>query len=223
MRRLLFPALAACVVAVSACGTGSPTVSTFERIPTAVAFDWLNAVSAAEGDSIAAVVEPHGLVIVAAAENNYSMEQTASLLQSGFTEGLAANYWQSVREEFSGFAGVPFRDLEVGVYEEFDSGAERYAVVTLRSPGGDGSLVTSSGADGWKVDMAATVGPAFAAQIRTIAEGLDDTASSALIAQALREAVLPGLAAAAVLDPDNGDLAREIERIRHLVPPAEAG
>ena len=219
MRRLSIVLLLALVTA--ACGAGSTESSSFDRIPTAIAFDWLNAVGAGESDQIAAVVEPNGLVILAAAENSYSMEETAALLQSGFTETLATTYWSTFRQEFAGFAGVPFEDLEVGVYEEFDAAETRYAVVTIRGQAGDGTLVTASTPEGWRIDMAATVGPAFATQIRQMAEGLDDTSASVIVARALRTDVLPGLQAASQLDPDNIQLADEIDQIEQILPPLE--
>jgi hypothetical protein len=215
MRRLV-PLLGLVLLAV-ACGTDSTTNSTFERIPTAIAFDWVNAVASADGAAISRAVEQQGLVVVTAAENAYTPDETAVLLQDGLSTAAADVYWTAFREEFAGFAGTPFRDLEVGVYEEFAAAGGDFAVVTLRGGSGTGTVVALRGAEGWQVDMAATVGPAFAGQIRNLAEQLDDSPASSLVAAALQDRVLPGLLAAAHLDPDNATLQAEIGRIRRAL------
>lgn len=215
MRRLIL--LFGLLVLAAACGSESTTNSTFDRIPTAIAFDWVNAVATADVAGIAEAVEQQGLVVVTAAENAYSVNETAGLLQEGLSGQVSETYWTTFREEFAGFADTPFRDLEVGVYEEFSAAGEQYAVVTLRGGDGTGTVVTLRSAEGWQIDMAATVGAAFAGQIRRLAEELDGSPASVLVAAALRDRVLPGLRAAAHLDADNETLLAEIARIDRAV------
>lgn len=209
------------VIAATACGSDATSVSSFDRIPTAVAFDWLNAVATADGEAVRAVVEPNGLAVVTAAENAFSLEETASLLNSGMSQAMSDAYWAEFREEFVGFANTPFRELEVGVYEEFMAGDVSFAAVTIQGAGGIGSVVASSGEDGWVIDMAATVGPAFVKQIRHLAEGLDDTAGSLVVMNALTRHVLPGLRAAVQLDPTNLQLASEVALIERALPSSD--
>jgi hypothetical protein len=220
MRRLIM--LLGLVLLAAACGAESTTNSTFERIPTAIAFDWVNAVAAADAPAISSVVEQQGLMVVTAAENAFSPDETALLLQQGLSEASSAAYWTTFREEFAGFAGTPFQDLEVGVYEEFSAGGGDYAVVTLRGGSGTGTVVAMRGTEGWQIDMAATVGPAFAGQIRSLSEQLDESPASLLVAGALRERVLPGLLAAVYLDPGNETLEAEIARIERALESTES-
>jgi hypothetical protein len=220
MRRLL--PLIGFVLLVGACSADAATNSTFERIPTAIAVDWVNAVAGADAMGIEEAVDQRGLIVVMAAENGYSLEETAGMLQGGVAAETSDGYWKAFREEFASFAGTPFRDLEVGVFEEFSSGDREYAVVTLRGTDGDGSVVARRGPAGWQIDMVATIGPAFAGQMRNLAEQMDESTIASVVAAAFDEPVLPGLMAAAHLDPDNDTLQAEIARIERALAAVSA-
>lgn len=215
MRRLL--PLLGLVLLTGACSADATTNSTFERIPTAIAFDWVNAVAGAEAAGIEEAVDQQGLIVVMAAENGFTLEETAGMLQTGMAAETSDAYWRAFREEFASFAGTPFRDLEVGVFEEFSAGGGEYAVVTLRGSDGDGTVVARRGPAGWQVDMVATIGSAFAGQIRNLAEQMDESAGASLVAAAFEDPVLPGLIAAAHLDPENEALKAEIARIERAL------
>jgi len=215
MRRL--SAFLLLAVAAAACGSGSTTDSTFARIPTAIAFDWVNAVAASDTEAIEVAVDQSALVVVAAAENAYTLEETAALLQEGLSPEVSDLYWEVFRDEFASFSGTSFRDLEVGVYEEFSTKGTDFAQVTLRGEFANGTVVTVQTPTGWQVDMAATVGPALVTQIRDFAEQLDDSPEARLVERALLERVVPGLYAAAYLDPDNPKLNAELARIERAL------
>ena len=73
--------------------------------------------------------------------------------------------------------------------------------------------------EGWKVDFAATIGPALVGPLGEYLESALAGEHAVAIADAYRSAVVPALTAVAALELDNSILVFETEYIRQLVSP----
>jgi hypothetical protein len=214
---ILWVALA--VVAAS-CGGESPDPTTTEvpeAGPRQVVAGWVGAVMSGDAERLADLVEPEGVIVLAAVENGLSEEATAALLDEGMPPELVDEYWRSFRNGFTEFAGVALQSLEVGGYEEFGLGDIAFASVVVASGDAVTSVMTSRRADRWQLDLMGSFGPAFAAQLRRSLMGLSDSADAERIRQAYRDAVIPGLLAAFRRAPGNRVLGAELERMTLLL------
>ena len=201
-----------------ACGTNEePATTTVPTTPVAeppdVVARWLDAVISSDVERLIQLVDDAGVVILAAVENGLSEESTAALLDEGVPPDLIDEYWASFRSGFSEFAGFPLQAVEVGSYEEFSLGEDSYAAVVISSGDGVTSVMTSRRDTQWRLDLIASFGPAFAAQLRRLLLNLSESASADRIRDAYRSDVVPGLLAALRRAPGNRVLAAELERM----------
>ena len=97
------------VVLVSACSGESEgtDVPVSDLSPSAVTAEWLDAVVAGDFERIVGLVEPTGLAVVVAVENNLRSTELAALLESGLPDDLRAQYWSDFREDFTAFRSSP--------------------------------------------------------------------------------------------------------------------
>lgn len=177
---------------------------------------WLDAVAAADVDRIERLVEPVGLAVVAAVENNLRSDELAGLLADGFSPDLAAEYWAGFRDDFGAIRGSSLSELEIGNEISIPDTSE-YAAVEIAAGETTGRVILRSTEQGWQVDFAATVGPALVGPLGEYLEGALTGEHATPIGDAYRFAVVPALAAAATLDQENSVLVFETEYIRQLV------
>ncbi len=185
--------------------------------PRAVVAGWLDAVVASDAEELAEIVEPGGLVILAAIENGHSEQEIQALLDSGVPLEFIDDYWTSFRAGFAEFAGIPLQSIDVGGHEEFMLGEVPFASVIVTSGDGVTSVMVSERDGRWRVDLIGSFGPAFAAQLRRMLVNLSDTPAGDRIRSAFRSDVVPGLLAAFRRAPGNRVLGAELERMALLL------
>jgi len=213
----------AIVLVMTACSGSEPmeTSPVVRSDPAAVAADWLQAVAEVDGPALTQLVEPGGLAVIAGVETNLRSAELVSLLQSGMSDDLLAEYWLQFRDDFTVFSGTTVSDLKVG--EPAPLGAAGFTAVALRGGNGSGHVILRQTDAGWQVDFPATIGPSLIGPLGQYLTSAVDGDNAGLIAAAYRDFVTPGLDAALSLDPANARLEFEAEYIRQLaesVPPS---
>jgi len=208
----------------TACGGGeSDADTTLPTFPPVVVNDWLSGVAVGDAAAIGAAVYQESLTLVIAVENGLDASQIATMLDDGLDPAFAASYWQSFRDEFSQFSGGSLDTLEVGRYEILAVDDIAFAAVEVRGQEDQVEVMTrSNDSVGWQVDMLATIGPAFAAQMRRLAEELPAGAAGDRVREALRVSALPALRAASARDPGNRVLTADIGRLQEILDQAAA-
>ena len=179
--------------------------------------DWIAAVIAADAVTLDELVEFEGLVVLAAIENGYSETEIVSLLDAGFPPNLVGEYWTSFREGFAEVAGLPLGAISVGNNTEFTMGDIEFSVVVVTSGEAETEVIVSRRTGQWRLDLIASFGAAFTAQLRRVVGGLSDGPQGERVRQSYREVVVPGLLAAFRMQPGNGNLSAELERIRLIL------
>jgi hypothetical protein len=223
MRRPVSAFFAILLVATACGGGDSDADSTLPSFPPVVVNDWLVAVAEGDADAMTATVYQESLTLVIAIENGLDAPQTATMLEDGLDPAYAVSYWQSFRDEFAQFSGGSLEMLEVGRYEILAVDDIAFASVEVGGAEERTEMMTrSDDALGWQVDMLATVGPAFAAQLRRLAEELPAGPAGDRVRAALRASALPALRAAATRDPGNRILTADIERLQVILDQAAA-
>lgn len=204
-------------VVLAACNGGTTTeTTTAPAQPTDVVADWLEAVVAGDAESLATLVEPTGLAVVAAVENNLRSEELVGLLNGGFEPDLAADYWAKFKDDFALIQGEPLSAVSVGNAAAVP-GTGDFSVVTITTETTEGQIVLRRTDDGWQIDFAATVGPALVVPLGEYLESAIGGENGGEIAAAYSAAVVPALEAALELDTTNTTLEFGVEYIRQLV------
>jgi hypothetical protein len=202
---------------LGACGGGeAETVATVgDAGPADVVSAWLDAVAGQDVAAIESLVEPVGLAVVAAVENNLRSDELAGLLEAGMGEALATEYWTSFRDGFDAIQGESVSGVSVGEPVPIPD-ARDHTAVSIGTGTTQGRVILRQSVDGWKIDFAATVGPALAGPLGSYLASAMEGDDAEKIAAAYAEAIVPGLDAALALDPANTNLAFETEYIRRL-------
>ena len=210
---ILFLLLAGCASA----DEGEPPAPSLS--PVAATQAWLDALASEDYTAMEELVEPTGLAVVAAVENNLRSDELAGLLESGFTDELHTQYWRGFNESLEAFRDEPLTAVTVG--EEIGlAGMVGHTAVVLETDRAVGNVILLETPDGWKVDFVATVGPALMGPLGEYLAAAITGDHAAVIRTAYRDAVVPGLEAALALDQDNNALVFEAEYIRQLASPA---
>ncbi len=183
--------------------------------PAATTQAWLDALVSGEYALMEQLVEPTGLAIIAAVENNLRSDELVGLLESGFTDELRAQYWGGFGDSFTAFRGEPITAITVGE-EAGLAGVAGHTAVVLETDGAIGTVILIETPDGWRIDFVATIGPALIGPLGEYLAAAIAGNHAALISSAYRDAVVPGLEAALALDQDNNALVFEAEYIRQL-------
>ena len=184
--------------------------------PTTVTDLWLDAVVAADADALMDLVEPVGLAVVAGVENGVSSSEMVGLVNGGLAGELAAGYWTTFRDDFSAIRGGSLESLVVGDETPIPD-APDYTSVAVSLDDTTGLVLLRRSEVGWRVDLAATVGPALVGQLGAYLESALSGDNAIPIADAYRNAIIPALDAAIVLDESNADLVFGNEFMRQLV------
>jgi hypothetical protein len=214
MQRL---ALIVLVVFLAACGGGeAETTTTSSDVgPVEVAAAWLDAMNGSDATAIEPLVEPVGLAIIAAVENNLRSDELVGLLESGMSPDLATRYWATFHDAFGAIQGESLEDVSVGDPIQIPDSRDRTAVA-IATGRTEGRVILLRTEAGWKVDFAATVGPALVGPLgRYLASAMEGEHAGA-IAGAYNDAIVPALEAAFALDRGNSNLEFETEYIRQL-------
>ncbi len=206
------------VVALAAGCSDSSGDSETEQIglsPMAVVSTWLD--SLASGDFVDAdgLVEPVGLAVLIAVENNLRSDELVAVLEAGIADDALAEYWAGFRDGFGAFRGSPLAAASVG--EELAiTGADGFISVAVTADGATGRVILRHSGTAWQVDFVGTVGTALVGPLGEYLSSASAGEHGTAIAAAYRDAVVPGLDAAIALDPDNSILVFEAEYIRQL-------
>ena len=204
---------------LASCTTqGSPTTTdTTPTDPVAVTADWLNAVANVEVETLAAIVEPTGLAVLAGVENQVRSDEMVGLLEQGLTDALATGYWQSFRDDFASIRGSSIGELTAGASQPIP-GFANFTEVAISGPTGAAHVILRrSETAGWQVDMLATVGPSLADPIADYLASALEGENAVPVGEAYRSAVIPALDAAIAREPGNSALVFSTEFIRQLV------
>lgn len=208
------------VLAATACsdaGGDAATTIVPEAEPAAVVERWLSGVATTDLAILETYVEPTGIAVLASVENRLRSDETVALIESGFSDKLAVDYWASFRADFEAIRGFSVQALTVGERVPITDQPD-FTAVEVISPEGTGLVILRRTiADGWRVDTAATMGPALVGPLGEYLLSALEGDNAETIAEAYRTGIVPGLDAAISLDPDNTDLAFETEYIRQLL------
>ena len=189
MKRLL-SLLIMSVVLAAGCGASSDDP---ETSPAAVVAGWAEAVEVRDFDAATDAVFDPSLVIVLAAENNLPASDTAGMLDDGITPAAAAAYWSSFRDGFDAFAGRPISTLNVGASSEIEAGGEMWAKVPVSVQEAASAPAFTRDADGWAVDMVATLAPGFVEPLLSYLQSMPDDEDGATIRDAYTTVVVPAM------------------------------
>jgi hypothetical protein len=206
------------VVLLAACrgGTAETTVAASDLEPPQVVSGWLDALAGPDVAALEPLVEPVGLAVVAAVENDLRSDELVGLLTQGLSVDLATQYWTAFRDDFGAIHGEPISTVKVGELIPVPD-RDDYVAVAIATATSSGQIVLRHTDTGWQIDFAATVGPAL---VGPLGEYLDSAISgeyASEIAAAYSQAIIPGLDAAAALDVDDTNLAFETEYLRQVV------
>ena len=203
---------------VTACSSDPAEQTVTEPLlaPATVTDLWLDAVVAGDADAVTDLVEPTGLAVVAGVENSVSSDELVGLLNGGFAGDLATGYWVTFRDDFSAIRGGTIESLVVGDEMPIE-GKPDYTSVAVSLDDTAGLVILRRSESGWRVDHAATVGPALVVQLGDYLESALSGDNAIPIAEAYRTAIIPALDAAIALDESNADLVFGNEFMRQLV------
>lgn len=207
------------IVAGCAADQESPPVSTAtpDLGPESVVGAWIDAIVAADTATLADIVEPGGLAMLAAVENGYTADTTSDLLSGPLPDEFVSDYWATFKEGFTDFAGIPLQAVEVGSHEEFALGDVSFASVVVSSGDAVTAVMTSRRTGRWRMDLVGSFGPAFAAQLRRMLVNLPESEAGDRVRDGYRSEVIPSLLAALRRAPGNTVLAAELERMALLL------
>jgi len=177
-------------IAVTGCGASGDDS---ESSPAAVVAGWAEAVEVRDFDAATDAVFEPSLVVILAAENNLPAVDTAAMLNEGITPAAAAAYWSSFRDGFDAFAGRPISTLNVGASSEIEAGGESWAKVPVSVQETASAPAFTRGADGWAVDMVATLAPGFVEPLLSYLQSLPDDEDGATIRDAYATVVVPAM------------------------------
>lgn len=209
--------VAAFLVAACSGGGDEPAEITRSVSPTGVATQWLDAVVAVDVVALTDLVEPVGLAVLAGVENRVSSEEMVGLLNGGFEGELAAGYWTTFRDDFAAIRGGSVESLVVGDESPIE-GMPDYVAVDVSMDETTGRVILRRSDTGWRIDLAATVGPALVRPLGDFLVSALNGDNAVAIADAYRSVIIPALDAAIVLDESNSDLVFGTEYLRQLAP-----
>lgn len=180
------------MLALAAAGCGA-SGNDSESSPAAVVAGWAEAVEERDFDAATDAVFEPSLVIVLAAENSLPAVDTAAMLNDGITPAAAAAYWSSFRDGFDAFAGRPISTLNVGASSEIEAGGEQWAKVPVSVQETATAPTFTREADGWAVDMVATLAPGFVEPLLNYYLALPNDEDGATIRDAYAVVVVPAM------------------------------
>jgi hypothetical protein len=203
---------------VAACSTPEPepVIAPGAETPEEAAAAWLNAVDTVDTVELSRIVEPTGLAVLIGVENALRSDELVAVLDAGLEAETTGQYWTSFRDDFEAIRGIAVSDLSVVPGAATPAG-DGFAVVTVQSDDGAGEIVLRNDEGvGWRVDLAATVGPALVSRLGDYLDSALAGDNADAIAAAYRSGIVPGLNLAAELNPTNSDLVFGAEYIRQL-------
>jgi hypothetical protein len=200
-------ALVVLIVGVVAGGCGSSDGDT-ESSPPAVVAAWAEAVDVRDFEAATDAVFEPSLVIVMAAENSLPASDVVAMLEDGVTPAAAAAYWSSFREGFDAFAGRPIATLNVGASTNVEAGNEQWAAVTISVQEEASAPAFTRDADGWEVDLVATLAQGFVEPLAGYLESLPDDDDGQTVRDAYTTVVVPAMWAAIDAGGHGDDFAR---------------
>jgi len=195
------------VLAAFAAGCGASDEDA-ESSPPAVVAGWAEAVDSRDFEAATDAVYEPSLVIVLAAENAIPASDTAAMLDAGITPAAAAAYWSSFRDGFDAFAGRPISTLNVGSSAEVEAGGVNWAVVAVGVQEGASAPTFTRDADGWAVDLVATLATGFVEPLLAYLEDLPEDEDGSTIRESYETVVVPAMWAAIEAGGHGDDFAR---------------
>ena len=220
MRPIIF-LLSVALLASCSGGGVDEAESDLKAEPTTIAMQWIEAVASVNIEALDNIVEPVGLAVLAGVENVVSSSEMVGLIDGGFADELAIGYWTTFRDDFAAIRGGSIESLTVGSQHEI-AGRDNYLGVDITLNETTGQLILRNVDGAWKVDMAATVGPALVGPLGDYLASALQGDNAAQIADAYLGSVVPGLETASAVDATNSDLVFEIEYLRQLSADAVA-
>ena len=195
------------VLAAVAAGCGASEDDSVSS-PPAVGAGWAEAVDPRDFEAATDAVYEPSMVIVLAAENALPASDTAAMLNDGITPAAGAAYWSSFRDGFDAFAGRPISALNVGSSAEIEAGGVMWAVVAVGVQEEASAPTFTRDADGWVVDLVATLATGFVEPLLSYLEGLPDDEDGAAIRESYETVVVPAMWAAIEAGDHGDDFAR---------------
>lgn len=200
---------------LAACSGIEPEVTVPDLAPDAVVADWLVALDGLDLAALAAMTTPENVALIAGAENGFTTEQMAAILDDGLPPATARSYWSTFRDSFAALLGTPIADVRVSGVGRFAVDDREFAAVGIQVDDAGTEILVAATDAGWRVDLVATVGPALAVQIRRLVAQIVDEGDDAVARRYARTAAT-SLGAALARDPENRALDLEVEAIEDL-------
>lgn len=200
---------------VGACSGDEAEETQPDPTPEVVVGEFLAALADLDLPGLTATTTPVDVALIAGAENGFSTEQMAAILEEGMPSATARSYWSTFQEAFSSLVGVPVGDIQVSGVGRFSVDDREFAAVGVQVDDAATEIVVATTDAGWRVDLVATLGPALAVQIRRLVAQVVEEADDA-VARRYAQAAMISLGAALARDPENRALDLEVEAIEDL-------
>lgn len=200
----------------AACSGSEAEVTVLDEAPDAVVEDWLAALADLDLAVLAATTTPENVALVAGAENGFTTEQMAAILDDGLPPATARSYWSTFRDGFVALLGTPIGDIRVSGVGRFAVDDRDFAAVGLQVEDAGTEILVAATSEGWRVDLVATVGPALAVQMRRLVAQIVEEADDDAVARSYARAAAISLGAALARDPEDRALDLELEAIEDL-------
>ena len=202
-------------IVVTACSGDQTETSVVDETPDGVVTDWLGAMADLDIPTLAATTVPENVALVAGAENGFTTEQMAAILDDGLPSATARSYWSTFRDSFAALLGTPIVDIAVSGVGRFTVDDREFAAVGLQVDDAGTEILVAATDAGWRVDLVATVGPALAVQIRRLVAQIVEEGDDSVARRYARTAAI-SLGAALARDPEDRALDLEVEAIEDL-------
>lgn len=203
------------LLVVGGCAGDEPPAATSDATADEVVLSWLGALDPLDLEVLRATTHPPNVALVAGAENDFTVEQMAGVVDGGLPTATLRSYWSTFADSFGAFLGVDAAAASVTSVTEFQVDDTTFAAVTVAVAGQESEIIAQRIDDQWVVDLLAIAGPALSVQIRRLVAAVVDEADDA-VAFSYASMAVRSLNAALTRDPTNRALELELEAIEDL-------
>lgn len=166
------------VLVVAACGGGdgaSTTTSEPESVlaPVETVEAFFTAVSGGDFSEAARFVDGTQVALLVGAIEGTSMDEAVTMLEDGTADDVAATFWRNFVDSIPAYSDQTAAEITVGTYTGDADFPEGHQPVSVGFEGQttDATWIVAGNTDGWRIDLFATLGPAFAPNLAIWLDG----------------------------------------------------